>query len=187
MKEINHLCRILYFMEGENINMSEASKVSIIVALLALPLGYYLHVLKNRFDKKEIIKSTSRLFKSDINNMMKLVNNYIDSQVYGAISDKFTLFSDWKAEFNNISVSLDDEQSSQLIDIYNTVDKIISIQTERAEYDDEIKRTHPNISGPFYFGDGIVKSLNRQFDDLVKHLANTDYEKLISILEWNSI
>lgn len=43
------------------------------------------------------------------------------------------------------------------------------------------------MSGPVYFGDGVMTSLNRQFDHLVKHLANTDYEKLLSILEYNSV
>jgi len=42
--------------------MPDTSKVSIIVAILVLPVGYFLHVLKSKFNKKGIIKSTSRLF-----------------------------------------------------------------------------------------------------------------------------
>lgn len=167
--------------------MPDTSKVSIIVAILALPVGYFVHVLKSKFDKREIIKSTNRLFKADINKIIEFAKRYNESEVYGVVSDKFTSFNDWKTEFNKISSSLDDEQSSQLIDIYSTVNKIIEVQNECKEYYNEIKRKNSNMRGPAYFGDGVMTSLNRQFDDLVKHLANADYEKLISILEYNSV
>lgn len=115
------------------------------LAILALPVGYFAHVLKSKFDKKEIIKSTNRLFKSDINKIIEFSKRYNENQVYGVVSDKFTSFNDWKAEFNKISSSLDNEQSSQLIDIYSTVNKIVEVQSECKEYYNEIKRKYPNI------------------------------------------
>ncbi|WP_236894745.1 hypothetical protein [Clostridium beijerinckii] len=167
--------------------MSETMKVAILTAILTTPTGYLLHVLKSKFDKKEIIRSTNRLFKADVNKILQFSKKYNESEVYGVVTDKLSSFDNWKGEFNKISSSLDDEQSSQLIDIYSTVSEIMSIQNECREYNEEIKRKHPSMRGPADFGDGVMTSLNREFDESLKHLVITDYEQLLSILEYNSI
>lgn len=167
--------------------MADTAKVSIIVALLALPVGYFLHVLKGRFDKKEIVKARNRIFKQDIEHILKVTRLLKEKNFNRIVSDKFSNLADWRSEFNKISTSLNDEHAESLIKLYNIVDGIIALQKRAKEYDDNIKQKYPRMVGPYYFGDGVMNSINREFTDLVNEINEMDLEQLRSIIETNCI
>ena len=167
--------------------MIDLPKDNIIVAIISLVGGYFIHVFKSKFDNKQKIKSINRLFKADIDKILEFSKKYCESDVYGVVTDRLTLFENWNNEFYKISPSLNDVQSSLLIDIYRTVDEITNIQNQGKKYQDEIKQKYPKMRGPVDFGDGVMSSLSRQFDQLIKHLNDTDYDELLSIIETNSV
>jgi len=161
--------------------------IVIITALLSVPAGYFVHVSKSKFDKKEIVKATNRIFKQDIDHILKVSNLFKEKNFNRAASDKFSNLIDWKSEFNKISPSLNDEQAESLIKLYNIIDGIVALQKSAKTYDDNIKQKYPRMVGPYYFGDGVMNSINREFTELVNEINEMDLEQLKSIIETNCI
>lgn len=157
------------------------------IASFILPVlsGYILHILKNKADKKYERRSISLIIQNDIESVIKLANEYINSDMgerHMIFSDKLSDLNEWEKNLKILMYSLNKEESKQFICFYRTVSKITEIQERNVEILDK------SLGDMRYKGNVRMyipgyRELQDEFYNLVEKLVGINMNGLIKKLE----
>lgn len=155
-----------------------------ISAIGGLVGGYFLHVLKSKYDEKDNIKCWARKLELDIISAREICKKYLDiageSTSIPVCSDNFSDLGNLEKVPNSLINKLNKSNADKLIKFYSIVDKINSA---RQNYFSTVEK----ILGPSAIGRPVsmpqTSAWARSFRESIRELNDYDVNSLLDELK----